>query len=56
MKIVRTDRGALVDRYSLMGILAGFGMLVPAFLGPDIHVLALPACAVLLPSMLYGLR
>ena len=56
MKIERTDRGTTMDRYSLMGILAGFGMLLPAFMGPDIRMLALPALGVLVPSMLYGLR
>ena len=48
------DHSALLDASSLLGIAAGMGMLLPAFLVPDLAFLALPAGLVLLPSLLYG--
>ena len=41
---------------SLVGIVAGVGLLVPAAFVPGIEALALPAFLVLLPSLLYTLR
>jgi hypothetical protein len=44
------------DLSSLVGIVAGFGLLLPAFLVPELRMLAIPGFAVLLPSLLYCTR
>jgi hypothetical protein len=45
-----------LDVTSLVGILAGFGMLVPAIFVPELRFLSVPAFVVLLPSLLIGTR
>ena len=45
-----------LEASALLGILAGLGMLIPAFLVPEIGFLALPALLLLLPSLLFALR
>lgn len=46
----------VVDTSSLLGILAGMAMLLPAVFVPEIRYLAVPGLAVLVPSLLFGMR
>jgi hypothetical protein len=50
------DTHPLLGASSLLGIVAGFGLLVPSALVPGLEALALPAFLILLPSLLYSLR
>jgi len=55
MKILQaSDR--VLDTTSMVGIMAGFGMLVPAFLVSEMAFLAVPAFVVLLLGMICGTR
>lgn len=45
-----------LDATSVVGILTGFGLLVPAIFVPELRMLAVPASMVLLPSLLIGMR
>lgn len=55
MRIVTHGTG-LLDASALIGIVAGFAMLLPAFFVPELRFLALPAFVVLVPSLLFGAR
>ena len=46
----------ILDASALVGILVGFGMLLPSFFVPELHMLAVPAFAILVPSVLFGMR
>lgn len=46
----------LLDASSLLGIVAGMGLMLPAFFVAELAFLAAPAFAVLVPSVLYGTR
>jgi hypothetical protein len=46
----------ILDLSSILGIVAGTAMLMPAFFVPELRLMAIPACAVLLPSLLCGTR
>jgi len=41
---------------SLVGIMGGVGLMLPAFFVAELAFLALPAFAILVPSLLYGTR
>lgn len=56
MKTSTTLGSQAPDASAFVGILAGIGMLLSAFLVADMHLLAVPAFAVLVPSLLYELR
>lgn len=45
-----------LDVSSMLGVLIGFGMLVPAMFVPDLRFLSVPAAVVLLPSLLFCMR
>lgn len=55
MKLLETTDQRL-DAGSLAGIATGLGMLLPAFLVPELAVLAAPALLVLVPSLIVGFR
>ncbi len=44
------------DGSALFGIVAGFALLIPGFLSPEMRVLIVPGFALLLPSLLYTMR
>ena len=46
----------ILNAGALAGITTGWGLMVSAFLMPELAVLALPAMLILLPSLLVGLR
>lgn len=46
----------VLEASSLLGIAAGVGLMLPAFFVAELAFLALPAFAVLVPSLLYGTR
>jgi hypothetical protein len=46
----------VLEASSLLGIVAGFGLMVPTFFIAELGLLALPGFVLLLPSLLYGLR
>lgn len=46
----------VLDLSSFVGMMAGMGLLFPAYFVPEMRFLALPAFVVLLPSLLYGMR
>ncbi len=50
------ESNTLLDTMALAGIAVGFAMLVPAAWSPDLRALAFPGYAILLPSLIYGLR
>lgn len=52
----RSDEERLVDASALVGIAVGMGLLLPAFVAPEMGLLAVPAFLVLLPSLLFGMR
>ena len=54
MKIAAHD--PIVDVTALLGVAAGIGMLLPACFIPELALLAVPACALLFPSMMAGMR
>lgn len=55
MKAIAVSQRAL-DASTLLGVAAGIGLLIPAFVVPGLGSLALPAFVVLVPSLLLALR
>lgn len=56
MRIETRDPGKILDGAALVGIVVGFGLLVPAAVSPELRALAFPAFGLLLPSLFYGMR
>ena len=50
------DTNPTLEASSVFGIVAGMGLMMPAFFVAELAVLALPAFALLVPSLLYGTR
>ena len=46
------DYERLADASSLLGVLAGMGLLLPAVLVPELRFLLVPAFGLLIPSLL----
>lgn len=53
---ISTHSEQVRDATSLVGIGAGLALLLPAFLVPDLMILAIPAFGILIPSLLYCTR
>jgi len=53
---ISTHSEQLRETTSLVGIGAGLALLLPAFLLPELRLLAIPAFAIFLPSLLYCTR
>ena len=49
-------RNQTLDVSSVVGMVAGMGLLLPAYVVPDLWFLALPAFLILVPSLLFGMR
>jgi len=45
-----------LEASSLFGIMAGVGLMMPAFFVAELAFLAVPAFAMLVPGLLYGTR
>ena len=54
MKSIHSDQ--VLDVSALVGIVAGTGLMIPAFFMPGMGALAVPAFVLLLASMLWGTR
>ncbi len=50
------DGERVLEVSSLLGIVAAFGVMVPAFFVPDLALLAVPAFVLLIVSLLLGTR
>lgn len=54
LKLEETNRTLEIS--SVVGIVAGFALMIPAFFVADLAYLAMPGLAVLVPSLLYTAR